>query len=138
MNELLSRLPRYKQNAGQVASLKKEWQTARLIRAFWEAASPSEREESRFLRLLTTLGWINASGGEYSNTTVQWRNEQICEYLRSKDTSPEVLVLALNKRWPKQISGRWKKLLSLSSHSGITHSEESDDAGELSLPPSHE
>ena len=108
-------LPKYEPSEKQQRWVASERRTANLIQSLWAAAGRERRREPAFLCLLVQCSWGNHGRPE---STRQWRNQKIAEYLKAEYPSDEQLADALSCRLKSLAVS--KSLSLLKSQTGIT------------------
>ena len=111
-------LPSFKRTKQQLEHVKRHRATANLIRSLWKAASPSQRNDAEFLILLVKLGWNNRSKGKGFESTQEWRNEQLAEYLHFEGAEGDLVAEQLGVEFP---SFKKKAQHLIRQRTGITH-----------------
>lgn len=72
------------QRAKYLQWLRMEMQTARIVRALWEAAG-RKRKDADFLKLLVLFSWTNVGDNDSGyESTVRWRNGYLAAYLGTR------------------------------------------------------
>jgi hypothetical protein len=111
-------LPRFKRSRQQLERVARHRATANLIRGLWKAASPSQRKDADFLILLVKLGWNNRSKGKGFESTQEWRNEQLAEYLHFEGAAGDLIAEHLGLEFP---SLKKKAQHLIQQRTGIAH-----------------
>jgi hypothetical protein len=111
-------LPRFKRTRQQLEHVARHRATANLIRSLWKAASPSQRKDNDFLVLLVKLGWNNRSKGKGFESTQEWRNEQLAEYLGVQGAAGDYVAQRLGVEFPS-FKKRAQHLIQ--QRTGMTH-----------------
>ena len=91
------KLPQFKPNASERKHVRKELDTARFIQTLWNAAG-RRRRDPKFISLLVRCGWVNR--GKDGESTRQWRNSNIADYLQVGYESEEQLARVLAAAFP--------------------------------------
>jgi len=100
--------------------VRSERRTAAFIRAFWAAASARQRKDPEFLWFLTACAWTNArADGTGDESTREWRNDILADYLGVDYQSISVLGKALSRAFPKFTAFKASRLLT--TQTGITN-----------------
>lgn len=96
-----------------------ERKTAVFIRTFWAAASARQRVTPGFLWFLTASAWTNIrSDGSGEESTREWRNRILADYLGVDYQTISSLAKAVRQAFPSFTPLRARKLLA--THTGIT------------------
>jgi len=100
--------------------VRSERRTAAFIRAFWAAASARQRKDPGFLWFLTACAWTNVrADGTGDESTREWRNHILANYLGADYQSISALGKALSRAFPKFTAFKASRLLK--TQTGITH-----------------
>lgn len=111
-------LPHFKPSSRERQWVAGEIETARFLRALWDAASNRQRHEAEFISLLVCCGWTNVLANDAGwESTRLWRNQHIADYLRVGYESDQQLATELSAAFPRLKQAR--RLLT--THTGITH-----------------
>lgn len=114
------KLPKFRHTSSTKRWTRTERKTAAFIQAFWVAASQRRRRDPEFLWFLTAAAWTNVrSDGSGAESTREWRNEILAEYLGVGYETIGDLAAALHRKLPALSVGRGRRLLY--THTGITH-----------------
>lgn len=113
-------LPKYQRTPENARRVNSERATAKLIQSLWKAAGKSLHSDPKLLRLLVQCGWTNVlSDHKGVDSTREWRNRNIAEYLKKPYRSEAQLVEDLSLQFKTFSPSKWKTLLL--PLTGITH-----------------
>jgi hypothetical protein len=115
---MIMSLPVFKPTAEEREWVKKDRDTALLIRSLWEAASGPQRRDPKFLWLLVTLGWTNETENGGYESTRSWRNDNLADYLDVDYKTDLSLAEALSRKFPKLARSQAIRLVA--TYTGIT------------------
>lgn len=87
--------PRFQRTAHRRALVKRDRDTAALIRAIWAGTSQEQRREARFLFLLAQMSWVNRSpAGKVVSRA--WRNRQLAAFFKAPGGDEPAVANALS------------------------------------------
>jgi hypothetical protein len=93
-------LPDFKRTRSQLAHVKWQLRTARLVRGMWRAAPGQIRRDPDFLQVLLYFTWENRS--DDTESTLIWRNRRMANWLGVADgKDKKVLAKALQRKLPQ-------------------------------------